>query len=165
MTQTMKLLALLGVFLVSTGCATAIRGPKQKMKFETDPPGATVSIKGQQPFTTPGEIRLRRADQQEVTITKEGYRTILFDMVANWDGVSLTSMALPGGTAWTATDRATGADLAFYKLSKIKLIPATQPNEPPLRLIQHRGQLYTEEEYRKVLAEEIRYNEQMHIFE
>ena len=54
-------------------------------------------------------------------ITKEGYQGVKFEMKSQWDGASLASMAMPGGSLMTATDRATGSDLAFYPLPKSNL--------------------------------------------
>ncbi|HEX2973074.1 MAG TPA: PEGA domain-containing protein [Tepidisphaeraceae bacterium] len=147
------------ILMVSAGgCAKLMRGDSQKMKFDTEPEGALVKI-GDKEYTTPAEVVLKRKDKHEVTVSKAGYRTVRFELTAKWDGLSLTSAALPGGSVWFATDTATGADRRFYKLEKIKLEPTTDPNAPELVLTQYRGKLYTEEQFKQVMEEERKYRE------
>jgi len=151
--------AILGIFLVSAGgCAKLIRGEEQTMKFETEPQGALVKV-GDKQLTTPVETKLKRKEKYDVTVSKPGYQTVTFEMVANWDGVSMLSAPLPGGSLMLATDTATGADRAFYALEKIVLQPSTDPNAPPVKLVQYRGKLYTEAGYKKVMDEEKKYRE------
>jgi hypothetical protein len=157
----MRILAIvgLGILMVySGGCAKLLRGETQTMKFDSEPQGALVKV-GANEVTTPGEVKLQRKDKYEVTVSKAGYRTIVFEMVAQWDGASLGNMVMPGGSIGLATDTATGSDRNFYKIAKIKLQAATDPNTPPLKLIQYRGKLYTDEDYKKVQEEERRYRE------
>ena len=149
----MKLfIALCGLMICAGGCATAVRGDKQKVLFDTDPSGATVQV-GDKTATTPVEVPLKRKDDHDVTITKEGYRTVMFHLKANWDGASLPGFLLPGGSVSVAADRASGADLAFYKLPKLKLQPVTDPNTPPLVMYPYRGKLLTKEEYDQTMVE------------
>src|SRR3954453_23385189 len=87
-------LGLLAAF--STGCAT-LRGDKQKVKFETEPTGAILTV-GDRTFTTPCEVTIKRKENPSCTVQKEGYQTIMFTMKARWDGASLTDLAVPGGS-------------------------------------------------------------------
>jgi hypothetical protein len=151
-------LVLLGSF--GTGCATLVRGDKQKLAFNTDPAGATVTLddgKAKQTVTTPATVPLKRKDKYAVEIAKPGFQTLQFDLAAQWDGATIGNAVLPGGSIGAATDRASGADLQFYKLETIKLSPGSGQQ----KLVQHRGKLYTDAEYQKVLAEEIKYKESM----
>jgi len=134
------------------GCATAMRGESQKIKFATDPEGATVKI-GEATYATPVEVALKRKEVHAVEITMEGYQGVKFEMKAQWDGATLVGVALPGGSAMAATDRATGADLAFYSLPKIKLEKATGKSELK-ELFQYRGKLLSKEDYDKAIEEE-----------
>lgn len=155
-----NLILFVSILILSTsgGCASLVRGDRQKVTFDTDPQGATVQV-GQTTATTPAKIPLKRKEVHQVTISKPGYRTVEFELRAQWDGASIGSFALPGGSIWATTDRVSGADLAFYKLEKIKLEPTTSPSESPLKLIQYRGKLYNDEEYAKVMEEERAYRE------
>ena len=88
----------------SVGCATALRGDSQKMKFETDPSGASLKIDDQQ-YTAPAEVSLKRKDTHRVEVSKEGYRTKVFDLKAQWDGASLPGLILPGGSVSVALSK------------------------------------------------------------
>jgi hypothetical protein len=145
---------LLGVTLMfAAGCATLVRGDKQAMKFVTDPPGATVLVDGAIQIT-PATVQLKRNEEHPVTISLSGYRSVTFVLKSTWDGASLPGVILPGGSASVAADRASGADLNFYDLPKIKLEPAMSENTPPLEMVQYRKQLLTKTVYDKVMEEE-----------
>ena len=130
-----------------------VRGDTQTVKFNTEPAGALVKV-GNTEITTPGELKLARKDKQVVTISKQGYRSIKFDYVAQWDGSSLAEFALPGGSVLMAADVAAGADRSFDKLATIKLDASSDASVPPVELMQFRGRLYTEEGYKKAVKEE-----------
>ena len=68
--------------LLSSGCATIANGRHQRLRVETNPPAAKVSVQGTQrqtkggslEFDTPGEIILSRKEKQVVLrIEKDGY--------------------------------------------------------------------------------------------
>lgn len=136
----------------ATGCATALRGSSQKMKIETDPPGATLKINDQS-YTTPAEVELKRKETYKFEVAKEGYRTKVFQLSAQWDGASLPGLIVPGGSMSVATDRVSGADLSFSDLPKIKLDPAPD-GTPPQEMFVYRKKLLTKDEYEKTLADE-----------
>ncbi len=146
-------LACLGLLCISAGgCATALRGDSQKMKFNSDPSGATIKI-NDQTYTTPVEVSLKRKDIHKIEVSKAGYRTKIFDLKAQWDGASLPGLVLPGGSVSVATDRVSGADLSFDDLPTIKL-DAAAPGTPPQQMVVYRKKLLTVDDYEKVLEEE-----------
>lgn len=143
-----------GLLLIGmSGCATIIRGTEQKLKFETEPSGATVTV-GDKQYTTPVTLSLKRRREYTVLVNKEGYVPIQFVLKGTWDGASLSSAALPGGSLMVATDRAGGADLAFYPLPKIQLQPAKEPTTRPIELYQWKKELLSKEAYEKAKEEE-----------
>src|SRR3954466_9824464 len=117
--------AVLGLMCAGTGCAT-IRGDKQKMTIETDPAGASLVVDGQK-FTTPAEVVLKRKDAHRFIVEKDGYRPIAFNLESNWDGASMTDLALPGGSALMGASAVRGTDRQFNQLGKIKLERTTEP--------------------------------------
>jgi hypothetical protein len=123
------------------------------MKIETDPPGATLTV-GDQKYTTPAEVKLKRKEVQKVTVAKAGYRPISFDFGATWDGASLTDVALPGGSALMGLSVATGSDLQFNQLATIKLEKATEPNPKPMEMYQYRGRLLTKAQYEQAMKDQ-----------
>jgi hypothetical protein len=151
----MKQVALVAMSLflaICGGCATALRGDAQKIRFETEPAGATVKVDNQT-YTTPVQMKLKRNENHDVVVSKDGYRTVMFTMIGKWDGASIPGAALPGGSVSVAADRATGADLSFYEVPKIKLEPAAS-GAPPLQLIQYNKKYLPKDEYEKALKED-----------
>src|SRR5205814_2087069 len=126
-------------------------GNSQKIKFNTDPAGATLKV-ADKTLTTPAEVELKRKETYDVTLSKEGYRTVMFQMNSTWDGASLAGAILPGGSLMLATDRTTGADLAFYDPPTIKLEPAPA-DALPKQMFLRRGRLLTKEEFDKEVEE------------
>ena len=152
--------------LIGTGCASIMRGKNQGMTFETDPPGATVAINtdgkpADKTYVTPAKVELRRSKEHRVLISKDGHQPVTFLLKPNWDGASLPGFVLPGGSLSVGADRASGADLAFYPLPTIKLPPATAPTAAPIEMHQHRGHLFTTEQYEQALKDEERYQREM----
>jgi PEGA domain len=133
------------------GCATLVRGTHQTLDFQTNPTAATVDIDGKS-YVTPAKVDVARRHDYDVTVHKEGYRTVLFTIDPEWDGLSLVgNIILPGGSAGIVYDRMNGADRAFYQMAVIDLTPATQPTDPPMRLRNFKGHLLTDEQYAAAL--------------
>lgn len=156
-----------------TGCATAIRGDQQKIKFQTNPTGANVQIsvvakegakadpkadaKDTAPgtYATPFEAKLQRNKEYRVIITKAGYQSLAFNMKGRFDGTSFVGAPLPGGSAMMATDRVTGADMAFWTLPVIKLAPLSSPSSQPMEMYQYKNDLLTKDQLDKAIKEEV----------
>jgi hypothetical protein len=139
----------LNILLCGTlgGCATLLRGTHEKMDFATNPSGATLAIGGKT-YQTPAVVDLKRKAVYPVIITMPGYRTIQFNLVSEWDGVSLvTNLIVPGGSAGMIYDRLNGSDMSFYKLTRINLEPATRPDDPPVVLRPFEGLLLDNVQY------------------
>lgn len=67
------------IFIVSiaftTGCASIVKGTDQKLTFDSEPDGATVSVSGRVLGKTPLTASVDRASNQVFTFEKEGYET------------------------------------------------------------------------------------------
>lgn len=65
--------------LMFTGCGTLQRGPLQRVRVDSDPPGATVAtercgLRPDPPPTTPATIWIsRRAKECTIRVSKDGY--------------------------------------------------------------------------------------------
>jgi hypothetical protein len=128
------------------GCATVMRGSHQVMSFQTLPPGATVYIDGH-PYTTPVNVSLQRKVKHQVVVELWKYRTEIFSIDPQWDGISLIgAIIIPGGSLGLVADRVSGADMMFFKMTDILLVPTTQPSAPPIVLNDFRGHLLTDTE-------------------
>jgi hypothetical protein len=139
------LAAMLGLVGVGAGCAT-IRGDKQKMTIETEPAGANLVVDGQK-YMTPAEVVLKRKEAHRITVDKDGYRPIAFNLESTWDGASMTDLALPGGSALMGASVVTGSDRQFNQLGKIKLEKTSEAKPAQLEMYQYRGKLLTKTEY------------------
>ena len=144
--------AMLGLICVGTGCAT-VRGDKQKMTIETDPAGANLVVDGQK-YTTPAEVVLKRKDAHRITVDKDGYRPIAFNLESTWDGAAMTDLLLPGGSALMGASVVTGSDRQFNQLGKIKLEKTSESKPAQLEMYQYRGKLLTKTEYDKAIEED-----------
>jgi 23S rRNA (adenine2503-C2)-methyltransferase len=138
------------------GCATLLRGDTQKVKVQTDPAGATINLDGKE-YTAPVELSLKRKDPHTIIVSAPGHQTIAFDLEAQWDGASLGSMALPGGSIWFGVDTVSGADRSFYRLATIKLDKSNSPGTQPVTMYSHKGKLMTKAERDKAVQEEIEF--------
>jgi hypothetical protein len=76
----------LAAALLLSGCATMIRGTKQEVSINSDPPGAEVAISNGQSCVTPCTIEAKRKQSLQVTFRKQGCRTATRSMVPTLSG-------------------------------------------------------------------------------
>lgn len=133
----------------STGCATLLRGDKQKMKFEANAPNATATIDGKS-HTLPTTVALARKEPHTIVVGAPGYQTIQFELNSQWDGYSLPDLAPPGGSVLFAYDAVTGADRKFYPLAKIQLDRGSPgASNEPVKMYEFRGKVLDKSGYEK----------------
>lgn len=61
------------------GCATILRGTKQDITIETDPPGATIRhLRTGETWSAPVELRLPRGKRHEFLATLDGHESAQF---------------------------------------------------------------------------------------
>lgn len=117
----MKKLILIAAALSTAGCATVIRGTKEKARFESSPSGATVtaeSISADRlgPFScvTPCELELKRKRDWSVSFELDGYKPVTGVLEPKVTGGGVASGAgnvLAGGIIGIGVDAGTGANL------------------------------------------------------
>ncbi len=79
--------------LMLQSCATLFTGTRDKIKFESDPPGAAVQLNGIDVGTTPCEVAVRRKLKAPMaTIKKEGYELRTFELTNKLNGVSIINL-------------------------------------------------------------------------
>ena len=66
-------------FVFTTGCASIVHGPTERICFTSDPTGAKLQIAGQETIT-PACILLNRRGKHVAHFTKEGYETTEFKL-------------------------------------------------------------------------------------
>ncbi|MBA4189963.1 MAG: hypothetical protein C0467_18415 [Planctomycetaceae bacterium] len=71
------LVAVLGLMVVGSGCATVVTrgGQDQKVTILSDTPGATLVVDGQPTGTAPGTVSLTRKTEHKVEVVAPGYET------------------------------------------------------------------------------------------
>ena len=75
----------IAVLLLIAGCATITGGSEEVIRFESTPPGATVTAGGVE-YTTPTSVPLSRGEEQVITIEKEGYKKVTVSLTRSFRG-------------------------------------------------------------------------------
>ena len=148
---TFRASAIFGLCLLAGGCATAVRGDKQTVKFVSQPTAATVTFDGGQPRTTPFSATLKRSQTQHVVATAQGYRPIRFDLSAQRDMAAVPQLVVPGGSALLATDVATGADRAYPGTVTIKFMEPAGAATDAVQMYEFRGAVLNKPDYDKAV--------------
>ncbi len=120
---------LLCLSLVLTGCATILNDPEQPVAFDTEPPGAYVSIDGVRMGTTPCVVPVaRKGGDKLVTFELAGYKTEIINMRNTLDA-ALAGNILIGGFVGLAIDGVSGRGGGYQKSLKIILEPGSGIND------------------------------------
>lgn len=101
-------LLILSLLLVFSGCATIIHGSTQDIGVTTDPAGADLVVDGEQHYTSPAIITMKRKDDHTVEISQAGYKKELIEIKGklSW---AVAGDFLAGGAIGYGIDAATGA--------------------------------------------------------
>jgi hypothetical protein len=106
----LALLALTSTLCVS--CASLTRGSHDKITVQSTPAGADVRFSNGMTGVTPGQFKLPRKDDVNVTVSKSGYesQTVqLRSMISKGGGAATAGNVLIGGIIGIGIDAATGA--------------------------------------------------------
>ena len=101
----LKKLVLIMMFALLTSCAGIIKGTKQSVTFNSTPSGAEVSIDGISMGSTPLTVKLKKNKYENITIKKQGYRSITRPLEKEYDATALLNIFWDLST----TDLITGA--------------------------------------------------------
>ena len=132
----LRVISLLPVLAITTGCATVIRGTIDTLVINSEPSGANVTIhrinSNKEPITgnTPGSFKLARKGEYRVELRKQDYKTVEA-MIAN-KYVGLASYGIlgraiaSGGIFGVLIDTQTGASKNLTPdLLEVTLEPGT----------------------------------------
>ena len=104
--------------LLLNSCATITRGVHEKLKVQSDPSGANVTLStGEKGVTPVTFVEKRRRDQFTVTVSKPGYVPQTVTVQSKAGGTGGTAMAgniLLGGAIGMGVDAGTGAYDSLY---------------------------------------------------
>lgn len=156
------------------GCATIVNGTTQKISVSSDPPGATVTVDGNEVYTTPATIKVSRKRDHVVTIAKEGFATEQIPLIRTLSG-AVAGNILAGGLIGWGVDAISGAQFKIMpKTITVSMKPDTggvresidfDPLSAESRLLQlkrlHDQGALTDKEYeatRKIILKELTSN-------
>lgn len=103
-----RLVSLLVVYFLISGCATIVKGTTQGIPVTSEPPGADVLVDGMLVGTTPTDVEMKRKRDHLVTIKKDGYETKTVPVLKNIGGAVFGNIIAGGLIGW-GVDAASGA--------------------------------------------------------
>lgn len=109
-------LLLLGVCVLSSGCASILHGTTQEVSVSSNPSGAKVKADGNDAGETPAKLKLKRKTDHILVFTKEGYEQEQRTLMHVISGAVCGNIIAGGLIGW-GVDAATGA--------QYKLVPET----------------------------------------
>lgn len=93
-----------------SGCATVLRGTKQKFEIVTVPPGADVSLSNGVTCVSPCKLKLKRKEAFVATISLSGFQTQTVDVKSEFNGGgALAGNLILGGLIGGAVDASNGS--------------------------------------------------------
>jgi len=117
---------MLAVLIISSGCATVIKGTTQGIPISSDPLGADILIDGMLVGSTPALVEVKRKRDHLVVIQKRGYAPKSVALVKNVGG-AVWGNILNGVIIGWGVDAASGAQNNLYPSTiSIKLEPSDE---------------------------------------
>lgn len=116
-----------------TGCATIFTGTKDRITFNSEPPGAMVYIDGIEQGVTPLTIKINRSiNDKDVEFKLDGYETRLITLSKSFNVVSAINL---GNLFGWAIDAITGSVMKYDRKSyDIKLRNQTTSSINPTEI-------------------------------
>jgi uncharacterized protein YceK len=105
------LIAVMATFLL-TGCATITRSTNQAYVIETNPSGADVRLSNGYSCVSPCSLQMKRKPGFQVTISKDGYKTVTTNVssqVSSGGGAGMAGNVIFGGIPGLVVDSVSGA--------------------------------------------------------
>lgn len=128
-----RILLILPLLTLATGCATVTRGTTEAMIIETDPAGANVVLSTGETCRSPCTLEKKRKDGFDVMIEKAGFETVevaVISQTANAGAAGMAGNVVLGGLIGMAVDAGSGAmkELSPNPL-QVKLVPTAVARE------------------------------------
>ena len=129
-------IALIGISVMLSGCATISHGSTEKVTIDSTPRGADVLVDSNQHFTTPVTVYLDRSDPHTLVFDKAGYQEDHEALTSSgtgsfWGNSGLAGLGLVGILAGYAVDKSSGLSNELSSNNvKVTLVPTTQPAPP-----------------------------------
>ena len=128
-----RLMALVGLALASSACATVVGGTTQEVFVETDPPAAACKLDQQGANVgvvnpTPGRLKVARSKEiMVVSCPREGYEQSNEVLASSFTGATIGNIIL-GGVVGIIVDAASGANNKYPDKVIVVMTPSSFPN-------------------------------------
>jgi uncharacterized protein YceK len=139
----------LGALVLTSGCASIVTGTKRKVAFNSNPPGASVTVVNEQgktvaQGTTPFKAKLVKGkpyfvgNQYTATFTLDGYAPAEQQVKSHINGWYFGNIVFGGLIGFIIVDPLTGAMYTLPKDVTVSLNPKTAalPEKPATRVVQ-----------------------------
>lgn len=103
-----RVIFLLIILGLVSGCATVVNGTTQSIPVNSDPTGAEVLVNNNVLGITPTQIKLKRKEDHQVMIRKEGYASATVPVLKSVGG-AVWGNEVPGGLIGWGVDATSGA--------------------------------------------------------
>ncbi len=123
-------LLLAALCLLTSGCATIVKGTHQDIPISSEPSGASVLIDGVREGSTPTNVRLSRKQSHVITLEMAGYETENVTLKPSMGG-AVAGNIIAGGLIGWGVDASTGAQ---YNLHPDSVSARLRTKEVPLRV-------------------------------
>ena len=136
--MSLRFAAFAAVLVAAPGCATIIQGEHQSVPFNTDPSGAIVVVDGIEMGQTPTVLSLKRGEDHEVVLQRDGYRDVTLRLDKDFDFVpAVVGNVFSFGLLGFAVDYVSGAayDLTPEQITRTleaqgaALVPSDDPDQ------------------------------------
>ncbi len=107
-----RMLLVVALLVLGSGCATVTRGTSEAFMVETDPPGADIRLSTGETCISPCTLTKKRRSKFKVTASLSGYESAEAEVkhkVAGSGAAGMAGNAIIGGFVGAAIDVGTGA--------------------------------------------------------
>lgn len=117
-------------FLCLTSCATITRGVHEKLRVDSDPPGAKAELSSGERGITPVTFVKKRKENFDVTVSKPGFISQTVQVRSNFSptgGGAIAGNVLGPSVIGMGVDAVSGATLSLYPNPvSVRLAPSGQ---------------------------------------
>jgi hypothetical protein len=122
-----RIIAIAGMALAVTGCATVIAGTSQDIRIVSDPPGSECRVTRDEValavVTTPGTVNVPRSKRDITTVCrKEGLADTTATIPSTLHGGTVGNV-IAGGIIGVAVDAASGANNEYRRVTFVAFAP------------------------------------------
>lgn len=122
-----RIIAIAGMALAVSGCATVIAGTSQDIRIVSDPPGAECQVTRDEValavVTTPGTVNVPRSKRDIMTICRKEGLADTTEMIPSKIHGGTIGNVIAGGLIGVAVDAASGANNEYRRVTFVAFAP------------------------------------------